>query len=110
MTSAISACQRVIQICAHILLNGSGAEVPTKDANYYNIDDIRQSHTALPEHYQITIGVPEMKTKRIVIYNPLTFTRHEVVTFHVSTPFIEVGTNFNNHSVQIPNEIGYSEL
>lgn len=91
MLNAISNCQQVIQTCAHILLNGPGAEVPTKDTNYYNIDDIRQSHNALPEHYQITIGVPEMRTKRIVVYNSLTFTRHEVVTFHVSTPFIEVG-------------------
>lgn len=90
MLNAITTCQRVIQICTHILLNGLGAEVPTKEPNFYNIDDIRHSHDALPEHFQITIGVPEMRSKRIVIYNSLTFTRHEVVTFHISTPFVEV--------------------
>ncbi|KAJ8963437.1 hypothetical protein NQ318_018917 [Aromia moschata] len=90
MLSAINGCQRIIQICAHILLNGLDAEIPEREANYYNVDDVRHSHDALPEHYQITIGVPELRTKRIVIYNSLTFTRHEVVTFYVSTPFIEV--------------------
>lgn len=90
MLSAISGCQRVIQICTHILLNGLGAEVPARDINYYNIDDVRHSHDSLSDHYQITIGVPEMRTKRIVIFNPLTMTRHEVVTFYVSTPFVEV--------------------
>ncbi|KAG5876752.1 hypothetical protein JTB14_033084 [Gonioctena quinquepunctata] len=67
--SAINGCQHVIQICAHILLKGIGAEIPNKD---------------------ITIGVPEIRTKKIVIFNPLTFSRQEVVTFHVSTPYIEV--------------------
>lgn len=99
MLSAISGCQRVIQTCAHILLNGLGAEVPSKDINYYNIDDIRHSYNSLPEHYQITIGVPEMRTKKVVIYNPLTFTRHEVVTFQVSTAFVEVG-RFNSFLLQ----------
>lgn len=90
MLSAIVSCQRVIQISTHILLKGLGAEEPNVDVNYYNIDDIRHSQDALPEHYQITIGVPELRTKKIVIFNPLTFTRHEAVTFHVSTPYVEV--------------------
>lgn len=90
MLSAISSCQKVIQISTHILLNGQNADVPNKDAKFYNIDDIRHSYDALSEHYQITIGVPDMRTKRIVIFNSLTFTRHETVTFHVSTPFVEV--------------------
>ncbi|KAJ8936612.1 hypothetical protein NQ314_012227 [Rhamnusium bicolor] len=98
MLSAISGCQRVIQICTHILLNGLGAEVPSKDVNYYNIDDVRHSHDAISEHYQITIGVPEMRTKKIVIFNPLTFARHEVVTFYVSTPFVEV-TDFRGKRI-----------
>ncbi|KAJ8977950.1 hypothetical protein NQ317_008141 [Molorchus minor] len=98
MLSAINSCQRIIQICTHILLNGLEAEVPDKDVNYYNIDDVRHSHNALPEHYQITIGVPELRTKSVVIYNPLTFTRHEVVTFYVSTPFIEL-TDFKGKRI-----------
>lgn len=90
MLAAINGCQRVIQICAHILLNGPEAGLPTLDLTFFNIDEIRPTYDSLGEHYEIMIGVPEIRTKRIVIYNSLTFTRHEVVNFHVSTPFIEV--------------------
>ncbi|CAG9818669.1 unnamed protein product [Phaedon cochleariae] len=98
MLRAISGCQKVIQLCTHIMLNGVDNELPNKDTSYYNVDDVRHSHDALPEHYQITIGVPEMTTKKVAIYNSLTSARHEVVTFHVSTPFIEV-TDFHGKRI-----------
>ncbi|RZC36724.1 alpha-mannosidase 2 [Asbolus verrucosus] len=89
MLSALTACQHVIQHAAHILLSGKDAETPDKNALFYNVDDVRHSHDAIAERYQITIG-PELRTKRIAIYNSLTFSREEVVTFHVSTPYVEV--------------------
>ncbi|CAG9830162.1 unnamed protein product [Diabrotica balteata] len=87
MKSAIRSCQDVIQLCTHILLNGYDAEVPKKEFPRYNIDDFTPSQE---EHHQIIIGFPELRQKKMVIYNTLTFTRREVVTFHISTPFIEL--------------------
>lgn len=90
MLNALNGCHRVIQICTNILLNGNGADQPVYDMSYYTVDDLMHSHDALTEHSQVTIGVPELSTKKVVIFNPLTFTRVEVVTLHVSTPYIEV--------------------
>jgi alpha-mannosidase II len=89
MLTALTACQHVIQHSAHILLSGKDAETPDRNALFYNVDDVRHSHDALPERHQITIG-PELRTKRIAIFNSLTFDRVEVVTLHVSTPYVEV--------------------
>lgn len=92
MLNAIKKSQYIIQTCANILLNGQNTEIQGGDIIHYHIDDIRQSHDSMEEKYTITIG-PELNTKKIVIYNPLTFKRVEAVTFHVSTPFIEVVTS-----------------
>lgn len=89
MLAAIVASQNVIQQCAHILLGGVGAEIRDNEGTYYNIDDVRHSQDALAERHTITIG-PELSTKKIVLFNSLTFHRLEVVTFFVSTPFIQV--------------------
>lgn len=93
MLTAIQGCQHVIQHSAHILLSGYKAEAADHNALFYNVDDIRHSYNALAERYQITIG-PELRTKRIAIFNSLTFEREEVVVFHVSTPYVEVSTLF----------------
>ncbi|KAK9722744.1 Alpha mannosidase middle domain [Popillia japonica] len=98
MLQAIKDCQFVIQQCAYLLLSGPGIDIDWSDTLYYNVDDVRTDHEALPEQYTITIG-PELSTKRVVIYNNLAFTRKEVVTFLVSTPFIEV-TDFDGNRVK----------
>lgn len=90
MLSAIQGCQKVIQICTHLLLKTSGSSVSTINSKYYNIDDIMHSQNVNSEHFQITIGIPEIRSKKVVIYNSLPFTRREVVTFHISTPFVEI--------------------
>ncbi|EFA06316.1 alpha-mannosidase 2 [Tribolium castaneum] len=89
MLAALNNCHHVIQHSAHILFSGKDAETPDHSALFYNIDDVRHSHDTIGEKYQITIG-PELRTKRIAIFNSLTFSRVEVVTFHVSTPYVEV--------------------
>lgn len=98
MLQAIKDCQFVIQQCANLLLSGPGIDIDWSDTLYYNIDDIRTGHDTLPEQYTITIG-PELSTKKVVIYNSLTFTRKEVVIFLVSTPFIEV-TDYDGNRVK----------
>lgn len=89
MLNAITTAQNVLQLCTHVLLNGVGAETPQNQASFYNVDEIRPMHDALPQHYTITIG-PELSTKKVVLFNSLTFNRVEVVTFFVSTPFVQV--------------------
>ncbi|KAF2897124.1 hypothetical protein ILUMI_09045 [Ignelater luminosus] len=98
MLQAIKSTQNVIQHCANLFLLGPGADIPAIDIVHYNIDDIRHSHDALPEKHTITIG-PELSIKRIAIFNSLPFARHEVVSFMVSTPFIEV-LNFKNKKIR----------
>lgn len=89
MLKAIATTQNVLQLCTHVLLNGVGAEIPQHDAVFYNVDDIRHSYDSLSQHFTITIG-PELNTKKVVIFNSLTFNRVEVVKFFVSTPFVQV--------------------
>ncbi|XP_050305536.1 alpha-mannosidase 2 [Anthonomus grandis grandis] len=91
MLRSIHNCQRVIQLCANILLEGSGSQEPyEQDVTYYNFEDVWHSHNSLPEKMQITIGLPDLPSKKVVIYNSLAFSRHEAVTFNVNTPFVEV--------------------
>lgn len=98
MLSAIKGTQDVIQQGTHLLLGGVGADIQGNDGVFYNIDDIRHSQDALPERYTITIG-PELNTKKVVIFNSLTFHRLEVVTFFVSTPFIQVSNSIKFHLI-----------
>ncbi|KAF7264976.1 hypothetical protein GWI33_021784, partial [Rhynchophorus ferrugineus] len=103
LLTSIHNCQRVIQLCTNVLLEGMGSQGPfEQDTSYYNFEDIWHSHNNLPERMQITIGVPDLPTKKVVIYNSLAFTRHEVVTFHINTPFIEI---FDFRGKRIPCQI-----
>jgi len=91
MLQAIHNCQKVIQLCTNILLDGPGSKQSyEQDVTYYNFEDVWHSHNSLPEKMQITIGLPDLPTKKIAIYNSLAFARHEVVTFNINTPFVEV--------------------
>ncbi|XP_066143085.1 alpha-mannosidase 2 [Euwallacea fornicatus] len=91
MLQAIHNCQRVTQLCTNILLEGSGSKEPyEQDVTYYNFEDVWHAHNSLPEKLQITIGLPDLPSKKIVIYNSLAFARHEVVTFNINTQFVEV--------------------
>lgn len=89
MLDAIHSCQKIIQYYTHKLLLKPDITEFNQEEIYYNIDDIRHTWNELEERYSIVIG-PEMRTKKIVIYNSLTFTRIEVITLIVSTPTVEV--------------------
>ncbi|XP_030764706.1 alpha-mannosidase 2 isoform X1 [Sitophilus oryzae] len=103
LLDSIHNCQRVIQLCTNILLEGTGSQGPyEQDVNYYSFEDVWHSHNSLPERLQITIGVPDLPTKKIVIYNSLAFARHEVVTFHINIPFIKV---FDFRGKIVPSQI-----
>lgn len=89
MLQAIKASQNIIQHCTNMLLMGPFDKNSEIDTLHYNIDDIRHSHDALAERHTIAIG-PELSIKKVVIYNSLSFERHEVASFIVSTAFVEV--------------------
>lgn len=89
MLDAIAASQEVLQVCTHVLLEGVNADEKGAEGLFYEVDEIIHSQDSLPQHYTITIGL-ELDTKRVVVFNSLTFNRVEVVTFYVSTPFLQV--------------------
>lgn len=92
MMTAILGVKQVIQQSVNILLRGPNNDIISPESSHYNIDDMRRSHDALPERYIITIG-KGAPIKRIVVYNSLTFTRHEAVSLLVSTPFVQVSVS-----------------
>lgn len=87
--TALIGTQHVIQQSANVLLSGPSSGNPGLEIVHYNIDDTIRNHDTLPERIIIMIG-RGAAFKKIVVFNSLTFTRHEVVRFLVSTPFIKV--------------------
>ncbi|XP_025832856.1 alpha-mannosidase 2 isoform X2 [Agrilus planipennis] len=87
MLASIKGLQHVIQASVNSLLLNNYPM--TTDEVVYKVDDIWRSHDKAPERYTITIG-PELSTKYIVLYNSLPQARHEVISFVVSTPFLQV--------------------
>lgn len=104
MLKAIESCQYVIQYAANVLLSGITQTPSGMDMTYYNVDEVIRTHSSVPERQVITIG-RGAPIKKVVLYNPLTFTRREVVRFLVSTPFIQVSThNYTFYFYKIKNE------
>lgn len=106
MLTAVVSAQHVIQQSVNVLLSGPDAHMFDSEIVHYNIDDVRRSQDSLPEKYIITIG-KGAPIKRVVVYNSLTFTRHEVITLLVSTPFVQVSDHiirwFESPRIYLPN-------
>lgn len=98
MLDAIHSCQKIIQYCTYNLLLKPDVTEFEKEEIYYNIDDVRHTWNELEERYPIVIG-PEIRTKKIVVYNSLTFTRIEVITVIVSTPNVEVSISITQRRI-----------
>ncbi|KAF5292288.1 hypothetical protein FQA39_LY03322 [Lamprigera yunnana] len=97
MLGAIRDTQNILQHCANLLLGGLRTGGFGEKEIHFNIDDIRHTHDTLSERHTITIG-PELSIKKVVIFNSLSFNRREVVSFLVSTPYLEV-LNFKGKKV-----------
>ncbi|KAB0803931.1 hypothetical protein PPYR_00901 [Photinus pyralis] len=98
MLKAIQDCQKILQHSTNFLLTGSRSDITKNDVIHYNVDDVRHSHDKLSERHTITIG-PELSIKKLVIFNPLPYARREIVSFLVSTPFLEV-LNFKGKKIK----------
>lgn len=92
MLSSIINCQHVLQQAANVLLNGPSSGRPGLEIVHYNVDDTIRTHDSLPDRFIVMIGKGmSFNTKKVVVFNSLTFTRHEVVKLLVSTQFVQVG-------------------
>lgn len=89
MLQALKDTQKVLQYSANLLLMGPGADIPGIVVSHYSLDDVRHNHDAIGEKHTITIGL-EVSIKKLLVFNSLPFARHELVSFIVSTPFVEV--------------------
>ncbi|KAF5280266.1 hypothetical protein FQR65_LT03074 [Abscondita terminalis] len=98
MLEAIRLTQNILQHYTNLLLGGSVERGLEENVVHYNVDDIRHSQDALNERHTITIG-PELSIKKLAIFNSLPFMRQEVVSFLVSTPFLEV-LNFKGKRIK----------
>ncbi|KAK7790667.1 hypothetical protein R5R35_002442 [Gryllus longicercus] len=97
MLEAIKLSQHIMQQAAHFLLssNSQGSYQPDPEAVYFDLDDQRKQHHSLPEKITITIA-EGVEPKKVVIFNSLTWTRQEMVTIQINTPYVKVTTSNGN--------------
>lgn len=94
MLTAIKHCQSAIQHAAYHLLNKPEVLEQKQEDVYFNVDDVWMSHEEMP--IRINIDLDEISpTRRIVLYNSLTYRRQEVFSVIVSQPYVEVSGFFN---------------
>lgn len=86
MQTAIKNCQAVIQQSAYYLL-----AKPSNMEETHNIyfGDVWRRYNEIPSKITITFDYLS-PSRKIVLYNSLPFTRHEVLTVFVSSPHVEV--------------------
>ncbi|KAG7298084.1 hypothetical protein JYU34_018854 [Plutella xylostella] len=88
MLAAIEACQATIQQSAYNLLGQPQIVEQTQKDIYFEVDDIWW-HNNIPT--RITLAIDYLSpAKRVVLYNPLTFRRQQVVSVFVTNPNVEV--------------------
>lgn len=88
MVKAITNSQKVIQLCANVLLSSS-PQVSSADTIYYDVDEYRSKYNKLPTRKIIKFNNYDL-VKRVVFYNSLAFVRKEVAFLLVSSPFVQV--------------------
>lgn len=90
MLAAIEACQATIQQSAYNLLGQPQIVEQTQKDIYFEVDDIWW-HNNIPT--RITLAIDYLSpAKRVVLYNPLTFRRQQVVSVFVTNPNVEVSS------------------
>lgn len=94
----IVGCQHVIQMSAYALLAPRNEHaVPETDSMFFNVDDVWQDHHSLPERVSVTLGAHlGVESRRIVLFNPLTWKRQEVLYLQVSTPHVKISDYSGN--------------
>lgn len=68
--------------------------VPETNSLFFAVDDAWQDHRSLPERVSVSLGTHlGVESRRVVIFNSLTWERQEVVYLQVSSPHVKVLTN-----------------
>lgn len=68
--------------------------MPETDTVFFNVDDVWQDHHSLPDSISVTLGKHlAVDSRRIVLFNSLSWSRKEVVYLQVSTPYVKVTKN-----------------
>ncbi|XP_034249440.1 alpha-mannosidase 2 [Thrips palmi] len=95
---SILGCQHVIQMSAYALLAPRNEQaVPETDTVFFNVDDVWQDHHSLPDRVSVTLGAHlEVDSRRIVVFNSLSWKRQEVVYLQVSTPHVKITDHSGN--------------
>ncbi|KAJ0173745.1 hypothetical protein K1T71_010894 [Dendrolimus kikuchii] len=89
LLTSIKYCQSAIQQAAYYLLKQPPIQDQTQEDIYFDVDDIWRRHDEVPS--RITIALDEMSpSRRLVLYNALSFRRQEILTVLVSSPHVEV--------------------
>lgn len=89
MLTSIKHCQSAIQQAAYYLLKQPPIQEQTQEDIFFDVDDIWRRHDEIPS--RITIALDEVSpSRRLVLYNALTFRRQEILTVLVSSPHVEV--------------------
>ncbi|KAM3962504.1 alpha-mannosidase 2 [Aphomia sociella] len=89
MLTAIKYCQSAVQQAAYYLLKQPPLIEQTQDDIYFDVDDIWRRHDEVPSRITIALDVVS-PSRRLVLYNALSFKRYEVLTVLVSSPHVEV--------------------
>ncbi|XP_052756455.1 alpha-mannosidase 2 [Galleria mellonella] len=89
MLTAIKYSQSAIQQAAYYLLKQPPLIEQTQEDIYFDVDDIWRRHDEIPGRITIALDIV-LPSKRLVLYNSLSFKRHEVLTVLVSSPHVEV--------------------
>lgn len=89
MLTAIKYSQSAIQQAAYYLLQQPVIKDQAQEDVFFTVDDIWRRHDEIPS--RVTITLDELSpSRRIALYNPLIFSRHQVLTVIVSSPHVEV--------------------
>lgn len=89
LLTAIKYSQSAIQQAAYYLLKQPPIQDQTQEDIFFDVDDIWRRHDEVPT--RITIALDEMSpSRRLLLYNALSFRRQEIVTVLVSSPHVEV--------------------
>ncbi|KAL0819795.1 hypothetical protein ABMA28_007833 [Loxostege sticticalis] len=89
MLTAIKYSQSAIQQAAYYLLKQPPVLDQTQEDIFFDVDDIWRKHDEIPARITIALDVVS-PSRRLVLYNALSFKRHEILTVFVSTPHVEV--------------------
>ncbi|KAJ2953191.1 hypothetical protein O0L34_g768 [Tuta absoluta] len=89
MLQAIKYSQSAIQQAAYHLLGEPRVREQTQEDVYLDVDDIWRRHDEIPARITIALDVVS-PSRKIVLYNALTFARTDVTTVIVNTPHVEV--------------------